>query len=96
MKARRLAFAAALGAIGIAALVYAADFTIFRVRVAVHRSPYGSVTVQHFDAVLEKNGKTQFFYDPPQAETCVNTLFPHRGFAPCWYLNRHREQGTSL
>jgi hypothetical protein len=96
MKLRRWLFAAALATVGIAGLVYAADFTVFRVRVADHRSPYGSVTVQHFETVLKKNGKTQFLYDPPQAETCVNALFPHQGFAPCWYLNRHREQGTNL
>jgi hypothetical protein len=96
MKLRRLLFAAALGAVGTSALVYAADFTVFQVRVAFRRSPYGSVTVQHFDAVLKKNGRTQFLYDPPQPETCVNALFAHEGFAPCWYLSRHREQGTNI
>lgn len=96
MKWRRFLFRVSLGIVGVAALVYAGDFAIFRVRVAADRSPYGSVTVQHFDAVLKKNGKTQFLYDPPQPETCVNALFPHDSFAPCWYLNRHREQGTNL
>jgi hypothetical protein len=96
MKWKRFLFRGALSVICLTGLVYLGDFVVFRVRVAANRSPYGSVNVQHFDAVLKKNGKTQFLYDPPQRETCVNALFPHDNFAPCWYLNRHREQGTNL
>jgi hypothetical protein len=96
MRWRRLLFALALGALGLAALVYTVDYVVFRIRRASNRSPYGSVTVQRFDAVLKKNGKTEYLFDPPQSQTCVNALFPHEGFASCWYLNRHREQGTNI
>ena len=57
---------------------------------------YGSVTVNHYYAVLQKNGKTQFIFDPPQAQTCVHALFPHGGWLPCWYLSRHPEQRTDI
>jgi hypothetical protein len=96
MKWKRLLFAVVLSAAAVGAAVYVGDFAVFRLRVALNRSPYGSVTVQRFDAVLKKNGKTEFLFDPPQPETCVNALFPHQGFAPCWYLDRHREQGTNI
>ena len=96
MRWRRLLVLVTFGMVGLAVLVYLGDFTVFRVRVAAKRNPYGAITVQRFDAVLKKNGKTEFFYDPPQPETCVHAVFPHDGFAPCWYLNRHKEQGTNL
>ena len=96
MRWKRLLFAVVLSAAALSAAVYVGDFAVFRLRVVLNRNPYDSVTVQHFDAVLKKNGKTQFLFDPPQPETCVKALFPHQGFAPCWYLNRHREQGTNI
>ena len=81
---------------GVAILTYAADFAVFRIRVATNRNAYGSVVVNHYYAVAQKNGKTQFIFDPPQAEACVNALFPHAGGLPCWYLRRHPEQRTDI
>jgi hypothetical protein len=54
------------------------------------------VTVNHYYAVLQKNGKTTFTFDPPQAWTCVRALFPHAGSLPCWYLSRHPDQRTNI
>jgi hypothetical protein len=48
--------------------------------------------VQRYDAISEKNNKTEFVYEDPVTEPCVNSLFPHMGYAPCWYLKRHSEQ----
>ena len=83
-------------ALGSGALAYSVDFCVFRVRVATKRDPYGSIVVSHYYAVLQKNGKTQFTFDPPQPENCVNSLFPHSGLSPCWYLRRHPEQRTEI
>ena len=86
-----------IAAIASAALIaYGVDFVVFRVRVATNRNPYGSVVVNHYYAVLQKSGKTQFIFDPPQTEPCVNALFPHSGSPPCWYLSRHPEQRTDI
>ena len=85
-----------LAVLGAAAVVYAVDDAIFRVRAATNRNAYGSVTVNHYYAVLQKNGKTQFIFDPPRAQTCVTALFPHAGWLPCWYLSRHPEQRTDI
>jgi hypothetical protein len=79
-----------------AALTFAVDFGLFRLRVASNRNPYGSVVVTHYYAVPQKNGKTQFIFDPPAPETCVNALYPHTGMQPCWYLRRHPEQHTNI
>ena len=79
-----------------ATLSYGLDYAVFRVRAAMKWSPYGSVTVNHYYAVAQKSGKTQFIFDPPQALTCVHALFPHAGYLPCWYLSRHPEQRTDI
>lgn len=78
-----------------AALAFVVDFAMFRIRVAAGKA-FGSVVVSHYYAVAQKNGKTRFIFDPPQAETCVNALFPHGGSSPCWYLRRHPEQRTEI
>ena len=88
-----------LGIAGIAligALTYALDFVIFRIRAAMNWNAYGSVIVNHYTAVLQKNGKTQFTFDPPAPWTCAHSLFPHGGLLPCWYLQRHPEQRTDI
>jgi hypothetical protein len=93
---QRISLRAILALIVTAALVFTVDYAVFRFRAATNRNAYGSVTVNHYYAVLQKNGKTQFIFDPPQAETCVNALFPHAGLTPCWYLRRYPEQRTNI
>lgn len=79
-----------------AILTYGVDFGLFRLRVVMNRNPYGSVVVNHYYAVLQKNGKTQLIFDPPAPATCVNALFPHSGMQPCWCLQRHTDQRTDI
>jgi hypothetical protein len=95
-RLRRIFLGILLLILGSASLAFGADFVLFRVRVAANRTPYGSVVVTHYYAVLQKNGKTQFIFDPPAPESCVNALFPHSGMKPCWYLSRHPEQRTDI
>jgi hypothetical protein len=89
-------------AIGLTCLVsltlvaYAIDYAVFHYRLSTNRQPYGQITVQSYDAVQQKSGKTQFIFNPPEAQTCVNSLFPHAGFTPCWYLQKHTEQRTDI
>ena len=95
-RLRRIFLAIVLLVLAATLLAYGVDFGIFRLRLATNRNPYGSVIVTRYYAVLQKNGKTQFLFDPPAPETCVNALFPHSGVMPCWYLNRHPEQRTNI
>jgi hypothetical protein len=76
--------------------VYVADYVVVRVRIAEHRDPYGAVQVQRSYAVTMKNGKPEYFFDPPADQTCVNTLFPHFGYPPCWYLRRRKIQQVKM
>jgi hypothetical protein len=95
-RIRRVFVGTVVFGLGTAILTFGIDFGLFSLRVAAHRDPYGSVVVRHSYAVLQKNGKTQFIFDPPAPETCVHALFPHAGMQPCWYLSRHPEQRTNI
>jgi hypothetical protein len=53
------------------------------------RDPHGSFQVRKMYAVKKKNGSTEFFFDDPAPETCVNALLPHQGYRPCWWVARH-------
>jgi hypothetical protein len=84
------------GTMGLVFLAFVIDYGVFRVRVVTGRRAFGSVVVRHYYAVLKKNGKTEFMFDPPAPWKCVNSLFPHEGSSPCWYLTRHPEQRTDI
>jgi hypothetical protein len=86
----------ALIAVVLAALVYIVDYSIWRVRVATNHNAYGMVTVQYYYAIGEKSGKTEYDFQPPQQETCVNSLFPHAGDSPCWYERKHPEKAITI
>lgn len=93
---KRLIFVGLSSVLGATGLAYALDYVVFRYRVGANRQPFGQVTVTRYDAVLQKNGKTQFIFNPPEAQTCVHALFPRAGYVPCWYLQRHTEQRTDI
>jgi hypothetical protein len=80
-----------IAALGCLAAVYAADDLYVRYRISKNRQPFGTVTIQRYDAISEKS-KTEFVFEEPINQTCVHSLFPHLGYQPCWYLARHNEQ----
>jgi hypothetical protein len=93
---RRVLLGILLFTLSTGVLTFVVDSGLFRMRIAANRNPYGSVVVSHYYAVLQKNGKTQFIFDPPAPQTCVHALFPHSGMQPCWYLSRHPAQRTNI
>ena len=95
-RLRRFFLTIVLVTAGAVALAFVVDYAIFRLRVAVSRSAYGSVVVTQYYAVHQKSGKTEFIFQPPAPQTCVRALFPHAGWLPCWYLSRHPEQRTDI
>ena len=80
---KRISIVALLCALLAGALVYVCDYVSLRYRIPNNRAQFGSVVV---------DGKTQYAFDPPAPQDCVNSLFPHSGDRPCWYLNRHKQQ----
>jgi hypothetical protein len=77
-------------------IAYAVDYARFRYRLSANHQPFGQITVITYYAVGEKGNKVEYMFNPPQAVTCVNSLFPHSGYTPCWYLQRHKEQRTDI
>ena len=76
----------------LAAVAYAADYAVLRYRIATNRAPFATITVHPYDAVPRKDHKIEYLAEDPRDETCVNSLFPHLGDPPCWYLSRHKEE----
>ena len=82
---------AAIAAILAFVAIYLGDYAIARSK------PLGSVTVQPFYAIHQKNGKTEFDYSvPPEAQTCVASLLPHLGNNPCWYVTKHKTRKIEI
>jgi hypothetical protein len=82
---------AAIAAILSLTAIYLGDYAIARSR------PLGSVQVQPYYAIHQKNGKTEFDYGvPPETQTCVASLFPHLDNTPCWYLNKHKTRKIEI
>ena len=79
-----------------ATAVYIVDYAVLRFRVATNRNPFSTVTVRPYYAVPRKDHKTEFLVQDPQDQACVNSLLPHLGDLPCWYLSRHKEQRIDM
>lgn len=81
-----------LGTVAILVLAYICDDISLRYHIPKSRQPFGTVTVEQYDAIPEKSGKVEFDFENPAVETCVRSLVPHLGYPPCWYLSRHAER----
>jgi hypothetical protein len=84
--------AAAFVVLAVAA-VYAGDYLCARLRGS---SALATVQVQPYYAVPLRSGKTEFMLLDPENRTCVRALFPHFGWAPCWYVNGKRQQRIDM
>jgi len=77
-------------------LLYLCDYLSVKLRIPKSHEPFGTVTVKTYFAVPQKNGKTQLMFNNSEDQTCVNSLFPHFGMTPCWYLTRHKEKWINV
>ncbi|HZR31434.1 MAG TPA: hypothetical protein VFA76_06240 [Terriglobales bacterium] len=80
----------------VAATLYIGDYLIVRSRIAMNRRAFGSVSVEPYYAIHQKNGKTEYVFKEPEKQICVRSLFPHFGYGPCWYIARHSEKRTDI
>jgi hypothetical protein len=87
---RRLAIVLALGVV----LLYAGDYLL--VRFPGKRQAFDSVQVHPYLAIPQKDGKTEIVLQDPVTRTCVQSLFPHMGANPCWYVKRHKRERTDM
>lgn len=92
----KIAKRAVLILILLAASVYAADYASVRIPIPKDRAAFSTVTVRPYYAVGLKSGKSDLYFLDPQKQTCVNSLFPHLGFSPCWYLRKHTHPAIAM
>ena len=76
-----------------AAAIYVFDYARLRYRMASKGGDdaFGSVPVQPLLAVPLKGGKIEYDVDQTvsgKTQACVNSLFSHAGYRPCWYVRR--------
>ena len=73
-------------------VIYFGDSALFLLR----GSPLSKVTVNQFQSVPLKGTKIEYDYLGTSDVPCSQSLFPHAGQSPCWYLRRNPNQNTSL
>jgi hypothetical protein len=81
----RLAGWVCLVLVSLTVLTYAADDLWTRYR----RRPTEQIKVDRVYAAVNHWNQVEYSIGTPVMETCVESLMPHYGFTPCWYLRRH-------
>ena len=95
MKAILLRGIAAL--IVLTAAVFVVDLVWLQIRIGHNpNSAFDSVQVDLVDVVPLKGSKAEYLPQGIEAQTCVRSLFPHKGDQPCWYLRRHAQQQVNF
>ena len=70
-------------------LFYIADDASARFGIPGHRPTFSTLSVRRQLDVPQKDRKTEYYFEPPEDQACVNAILPHFGVEPCWYLKRH-------
>jgi hypothetical protein len=83
----------ALAIMALLLVFYVADYLSARWRGA---GAMGTVQVHPYYAVPLKDGKTEYLMLDPETRTCVKSVAPHFGYAPCWYLDGKKEQRIQM
>lgn len=79
-----------------ALIAYTADYAVLGYRILRKLSPYDTVTVRYYYQVAEKGNRTEFAFASAEPQNCVNSLFPHQGLEPCWYVRRHADRPIKI
>jgi hypothetical protein len=54
------------------------------------------VDVQIMWAIKQKDNRIDYELGDTETRPCVHSLFPQMGYAPCWYLSRHKNQTITV
>ena len=71
-----------------ALLLWAGDWTVWRIRVS-HGGGYDSVQVTQLLLTPLKNHRIEADAQSTASQPCARSIFPHAGDDPCWWLRRH-------
>lgn len=92
MRVPRQAKISLLVVLGAAALLYACDDLYARIR----KDQFADVTVSRMFKMKNRWNETEYSVGGKVYQRCVYSLFPHFGYSPCWYLNRHPMQYINI
>ena len=76
--------------------LYAGDYLSLKYRIPGNRAQFGTVQTRTSYAVEQKNRKTEYYFNPPENQTCVHSIFPQMGYNPCWYVERNRSMEIDM
>jgi hypothetical protein len=93
---KRLILNLLIGLFLVAGVVYAGDYLWTRYRLPHREDAFDSVTITPLYVIHEKNNKVEYQLAQPRNEVCVRSLFPHFGYAPCWYVRKHMEKRIDI
>ena len=63
---------------------------------AASHAALGTVKVERYYAIPQKDGKTEFVFATPESQSCVQSMLPHLGYNPCWYVNRRKRKRIDM
>jgi hypothetical protein len=85
-----IVFAVTLG------VYYVLEDCSLRFRIPRSHQPLTSMQVTRYLAIHKKNGKIEYASDQPETVVCANSVFPHFGFSPCWYVRRQSKERVDM
>src|SRR5690242_1464927 len=71
------------------AAVYGIDYGRVKLRAAGGGKVFDDMRVDQLYTATNKWKQVEWSRGNPVIERCVNSLLPHFGYKPCWYLRRH-------
>ncbi len=74
------------------ALLYGCDDLYARLR----KDRFADVPVRRMYKMKNRWNETEYSVAGSGTQKCVYSLFPHFGYNPCWYLNRHAMQYITI
>jgi len=80
-----------LGVLVTAALVFVVDDLSSRLNVP-SRDQFSTYMIRRYYYINENFGKYSVESAGQVPEKCVNSMFPHFGSRPCWYVRTHLRQ----
>ena len=84
-KLRRRLIHIAIALTAALALLYGFDFAFVHYR----NQPFADVRVDSMYAMKNRWNEVEYSVGSTGTERCVEALFPHFGYNPCWYVNSH-------
>jgi hypothetical protein len=77
-------------------VLYASDYVSVKYQIPGKRQVRDIVEVQRDFTIRLKGNKVEYTRARSAQEECVESLFPHFGEAPCWYLRRYPQEHVDV